>query len=77
MTGPVDEGWVITWVLGVVFLATLIRLALGFGEALIAVPLLALLMPVEVAAPPAALVSITVAVVVIGITLLVESVLGE
>jgi uncharacterized membrane protein YfcA len=37
-------------VLAVVFLATLIRSAFGFGEALIAVPLLALLMPVEVAA---------------------------
>jgi uncharacterized membrane protein YfcA len=45
--------------------ATLIRSAFGFGEALIAVPLLALLMPVEIAAPTAALVSITVAVVVL------------
>src|SRR5262249_5635582 len=48
-------------VLAVVFVATLIRSALGFGEALVAVPLLALLMPVEVAAPLAVLVSITVA----------------
>src|SRR3954462_8575156 len=48
-------------VLVVVFLATLIRSALGFGEALVAVPLLALVIPVEVAAPLAALVSITVA----------------
>src|SRR5579885_1731412 len=46
---------------GVVFLATLIRSAFGFGEALVAVPLLALIMPVEVAAPVAVLVSITVA----------------
>jgi uncharacterized protein len=45
----------------VLFLATVIRSALGFGEALVAVPLLALLMPVEVAAPVAVLVSITVA----------------
>lgn len=52
-------------VVGVVFLATLIRSAFGFGEALVAVPLLALLMPVEVAAPVAALVSITVAGVVL------------
>jgi uncharacterized membrane protein YfcA len=52
-------------VLGVIFLATLIRSALGFGEALVAVPLLALLMPVEVAAPLAVLVSITVAIVVV------------
>src|SRR5438128_11424131 len=52
-------------VLAVIFLATLIRSAFGFGEALVAVPLLALLMPVEVAAPLAVLVSITVAVVIV------------
>src|SRR4051794_37918523 len=52
-------------VLAVIFLATLIRSAFGFGEALVAVPLLALLIPVEVAAPVAALVSITVAAVVV------------
>jgi uncharacterized membrane protein YfcA len=50
---------------GVLFLATLIRSALGFGEALVAVPLLALVMPVEVAAPIAVLVSITVALIVV------------
>src|SRR5579864_3963522 len=49
----------------VIFLATLIRSAFGFGEALIAVPLLALVLPVEVAAPVAVLVSITVAAVVV------------
>src|SRR6476619_4415566 len=53
------------WVLAVIFVATLIRSAFGFGEALVAVPLLALLIPVEVAAPQAVLVSITVAVVVV------------
>ena len=52
-------------VLAVVFVATLIRSAFGFGEALIAVPLLALLMPVEEAVPLATLVSITVAAVVV------------
>src|SRR3954468_21258362 len=56
-----DEGWLLVWVLGVLFLATLIRSAFGFGEALVAVPLLSLLVPVEVAAPVAALVSISVA----------------
>lgn len=45
----------------ILFAATVIRSAFGFGEALIAVPLLALLLPVEVAAPVAVLVSITVA----------------
>ncbi len=52
-------------VLAVLFFATFIRSALGFGEALIAVPLLALVMPVQVAAPLAVLVSITVAFIVI------------
>ena len=52
-------------VLTVIFLATLIRSALGFGEALVAVPLLALRLPVEVAAPLAVLVSITVAALII------------
>ena len=50
---------------GVLFLATLIRSAFGFGEALVAVPLLALVVPVEVAAPVAVLVSITVAFIVV------------
>lgn len=52
-------------VLAILFLATFIRSAFGFGEALVAVPLLAMLMPVQVAAPVAVLVSITVAAVVI------------
>jgi uncharacterized membrane protein YfcA len=52
-------------VLAVVFLATLIRSAFGFGEALVAVPLLALVIPVEVAAPLAVLLSITVAGVIV------------
>ena len=47
------------------FVATLIRSAFGFGEALIAVPLLAFFMPVKVAAPLAVLVSITIAAVVV------------
>lgn len=49
----------------ILFVATFIRSAFGFGEALVAVPLLAFLMPVEEAAPIAALVSITVAAVAI------------
>src|SRR5262249_9261911 len=58
------DGTTIT-VLAVIFLATLIRSSFGFGEALVAVPLLALIMPVEVAAPLAVLVSVTVAGIVI------------
>jgi uncharacterized membrane protein YfcA len=49
----------------VVFLATLIRSALGFGEALFAVPLLALLLPLRVAAPLAVLLSITIAGIIV------------
>jgi uncharacterized membrane protein YfcA len=56
---------VVIYVVAVVFVATLVRSSLGFGEALIAVPLLALRIPVEVAAPVAVLVSITVAGVVV------------
>lgn len=52
-------------VLAVLFLATFIRSSLGFGEALVAVPLLALVLPVQVVAPLAVLVSITVAVFVL------------
>jgi uncharacterized protein len=52
-------------VLLVVALATLFRSAFGFGEALIAVPLLTLFLPVKVAAPLAVLVSITIAAVVV------------
>jgi uncharacterized membrane protein YfcA len=53
------------YVLLVIFAATLIRSALGFGEALVAVPLLAIRIPISVAAPLAVLVSITVAAVII------------
>jgi uncharacterized membrane protein YfcA len=50
----------------VLFLATLIRSSLGFGEALVAVPLLALLLPVKTAAPIAVMASVTVALIVLG-----------
>jgi uncharacterized membrane protein YfcA len=57
--------WSVVAVVVVMFLATLIRSAFGFGEALIAVPLLALLIPVEEAVPLATLTSITVAGVIV------------
>lgn len=47
------------------FVATLIRSAFGFGEALVAVPLLALFLPLRVAAPLAVLLSVTIAGVVV------------
>jgi len=52
-------------VLLVLLVATLIRSAFGFGEALVAVPLLALSLPIQVAAPLAVLVSITIATVIV------------
>jgi hypothetical protein len=53
------------YVLTVVFVATLICSAFGFGEALIAVPLLAFCIPLRVAAPLAVLVSITISGIVV------------
>lgn len=53
------------YVLLVIFVATLIRSVFGFGEALVAVPLLALRLPVKTAAPLAVLVSVTVALIIV------------
>jgi uncharacterized protein len=53
------------YVLLVTFIATLVRSTLGFGEALVAVPLLALRIPVAVAAPLAVMLSVLVAGVII------------
>lgn len=52
-------------VLLIIFFATLIRSTFGFGEGLIAVPLLALSLPVEIAAPLVVLLSVTIAAVVV------------
>ena len=52
-------------VLAIVFVATVIRSAFGFGEALIAVPLLVLCTPLRVAAPLAVLLSIAIAAMVV------------
>jgi uncharacterized membrane protein YfcA len=48
-----------------VFIATLIRSAFGFGEALVAVPLLAFFIPLKIATPLAVLISITIAGIVV------------
>ncbi len=55
----------IIYILAVVFIATFIRSAFGFGEALVAVPLLALRLPLAIAAPLAVLISITIAGVIV------------
>jgi hypothetical protein len=52
-------------VLGILFLATLVRSAFGFGQALVAVPLLALVIPVRVAVPLTTLLSIPVAALIL------------
>jgi uncharacterized membrane protein YfcA len=52
-------------VIAVIFFATLIRSAFGFGEALIAVPLLSLRLPITVAAPLAVAVSVVIAAFVV------------
>ncbi len=52
-------------VLLIVFIATLIRSTFGFGEGLVAVPLLALSLPINVAAPLVVLLSITIAAIVV------------
>lgn len=48
-------------VIVVVFFATMVRSAFGFGEALVAVPLLTLVIPIQVAVPLATLLSIAIA----------------
>src|ERR1700733_1491747 len=53
------------YVVAVIFVATLIRSTLGFGEALVAVPLLAMRVPIRVAAPLAVLVSVVAAAVIV------------
>jgi uncharacterized membrane protein YfcA len=52
-------------ILAIVLVATIIRSTFGFGEALIAVPLLALFIPIQAAAPLAVLLSITIAAIVV------------
>lgn len=49
----------------VLFLATLVRSTFGFGEALISVPVLALMIPVKIAVPLVVLASITIAAIVV------------
>lgn len=53
------------YILIILFLATLVRSTFGFGESLVAVPLLALFIPIEIAVPLAVLVSILIAAFVV------------
>lgn len=56
---------IIVSILSVIFIATLFRSAFGFGESLVAVPLLAVWVPLNVAVPLSVLVSVTIAGVVV------------
>ena len=56
-----DSPLVVVVVLSVVFLAAFTRSALGFGDALIAMPLLALMVGMKTATPLVALASSTIA----------------
>jgi uncharacterized membrane protein YfcA len=53
------------YILIIVFIATLIRSTFGFGESLIAVPLLIFFVPIEIAVPFSVLLSIAIAAVVV------------
>ena len=53
------------YILAIIFLASLVRSTLGFGESLIAVPLLIFFIPMEEAVPLSVLVSVFIAAVVV------------
>lgn len=53
------------YVLTVILIATLVRSTFGFGESLIAVPLLIFKLPIEIAVPLSVLISILVAAIVV------------
>jgi uncharacterized membrane protein YfcA len=52
-------------IIAICFFATLVRSTFGFGESLVAVPLLVLLIPLDVAVPLSVLISIFVAAIVV------------
>lgn len=52
-------------ILAVIFFATIFRSAFGFGESLVAVPLMALWLPLNVAVPLSVLLSVTIAAIVV------------
>lgn len=56
---------IIFFILAIVFIATLVRSTFGFGESLIAVPLLVLFIPIEIAVPFSVLISILIAAFVV------------
>lgn len=57
--------FIIFYILIIAFIATLVRSTFGFGESMIAVPLLIFFIPVEIAVPLSVLMSILVAAIVV------------
>lgn len=53
------------YILAIVFVATLVRSTFGFGESLVAVPLLLFFIPIETAVPLSVLISIFIAAIVV------------
>lgn len=53
------------YILAIVFIASLVRSTFGFGESLIAVPLLILFIPIEIAVPLSVLISIFIAAIIV------------
>ena len=58
------DGWLIV-VLIIIFAATLTKSTFGFGDALVAMPLLSLVMEVEAASPLVALMAVTISGVIL------------
>lgn len=52
-------------VLSINFIATLVRSTFGFGEALVAVPLLSFILPLDIAVPMSVMLSVAIALVVV------------
>jgi len=57
--------WNIILIIGVIFIATLIRSSFGFGDALFAMPILAVIAGIKTATPLMALVGFTIALVIL------------
>lgn len=55
----------VLYVLIISFIATLVRSTFGFGESLVAVPLLLIFLPIEIAVPLSVLISVVVALTVV------------
>jgi uncharacterized membrane protein YfcA len=65
LLSPLKMNLITVYILIIIFLATLVRSTFGFGESLVAVPLLLLLIPVEITVPLSVLLSVLIAAVVV------------